>query len=668
MESGIYSFYNSSNNNKNSLNMTKKKIQKNIYYQSPEYSQNFDKYPLNNKKEKKFGFNFTNIEKENLGEFRNNENINNYTSNKTEFNYSDKKYNIDKNLDDFNNKNLDTQNNAKIKQLNNFFLFDIKPFINNTYNELLTNNSIYKTDNNETIKNLNSSSLKNANKHESKIPQYINQINNFYNKLNKKENSKNNIPESKYTNSFNNSPFFSSTEGEHNYKIEKKKKPNGKKEPLLINNNNNLRYKKASDKKKVKNLKHPIFAIQPTEVNSNIMKTEEKNNNLKNPILLKKIISKYLILNIFNYIEDCNNFKMKLFFHSHHFQNKINLSLFDYQKKYFDKMGKKIDEYLSGYNDQCEKYPKKFNRESLKQALKRDGDKFSDNSIRSYVVNYINYCKKIKNDLNIYIDIYSPFFNIFAKEEKFWEIFTIPINTEFINNNNLKDDYIFFFDMLNKSNINYSLLFNYKMSLDIKYLEEFQINFNSVKKLTIRPISETSGDLKTFIAQEDYSKFNNFLKTLFSLIDIESSLVYLTIEILSNPNKAINVNSILNLNNFKSLQYLELINFKLEKPFTLKLPSLKKLVLLKITNICLSEIQDLNDLIIYDSLLVNELTISNPSNLGKTKTILEKTPCFLDFKNLKYYEGDGVYLLNLKSEILEKVKLYRIKTKIFKNY
>ena len=346
---------------------------------------------------------------------------------------------------------------------------------------------------------------------------------------------------------------------------------------------------------------------------------------------------------------------MKLFSYSHHFQNKLDFSLFDYQKKYFDKIGKKIEEYLSDYTDQFERYPSDFSEDNLRKRLIKDGDTFNINSIINYVINYyMNYYKKNENDLNIYIDFYSPFFNIFAKDDKFWDKFTIPINIELITNNGLKTDYISFFENMNKSNSNYSLLFNYNRSSDIKYLKEFQINFNKVKKLTVRPIPVSSKDFKTYLAYEDYSQFNYFLNTLFSLNGIENSLVYLNIQILSCQKKSINENSVLNLNNFKSLKHLELTNMKFENPFTLKLSNLKKLVLNKISNINLTEINNLNDLIIYNSSLSPELFTSNSSE-KKCEIMMSN---FSGINNLNYYEGDANYFLFLKSENIEKVKLF----------
>ena len=50
--------------------------------------------------------------------------------------------------------------------------------------------------------------------------------------------------------------------------------------------------------------------------------------------MLDKILSNYCFQNIFNYIGE-ENIKYNLFNHSKHYQNKLNLEIFEYQQKYF---------------------------------------------------------------------------------------------------------------------------------------------------------------------------------------------------------------------------------------------------------------------------------------------------------------------------------------------
>ena len=63
--------------------------------------------------------------------------------------------------------------------------------------------------------------------------------------------------------------------------------------------------------------------------------------------ILEKIKSKYLIEEIFKYIED-NNFIYKFFSHSKLFQSRLSLELYDYQERYIkQKLGDfNISSYL----------------------------------------------------------------------------------------------------------------------------------------------------------------------------------------------------------------------------------------------------------------------------------------------------------------------------------
>ena len=63
--------------------------------------------------------------------------------------------------------------------------------------------------------------------------------------------------------------------------------------------------------------------------------------------------------------------------------------------------------------------------------------------------------KKIKDMLNIYINIDSPLFEILSKTKYFDKIYTIYISTKIIDEYKLKDDYIIRFKNLNNSNIKY---------------------------------------------------------------------------------------------------------------------------------------------------------------------------------------------------------------------
>ena len=85
------------------------------------------------------------------------------------------------------------------------------------------------------------------------------------------------------------------------------------------------------------------------------------------------------------------------------------------------------------------------------------------------------------------ISIESPLFNILSKTKNFSKIFTIHISQEIIDEYKLKEDYIKFFDNLNKLDIKYASIFYILKDMNkINYLKEFNINFNKIKRLTLK--------------------------------------------------------------------------------------------------------------------------------------------------------------------------------------
>ena len=173
--------------------------------------------------------------------------------------------------------------------------------------------------------------------------------------------------------------------------------------------------------------------------------------------ILEKIKSKYNLENIFDYIKD-ENFKFKLFVYSKRFQKKFDLKLLDYKNIYL-KNRINLFEFLSGYNKK-EGYPKNYDKKELTNKFNSTLNKLKlkEENITDYIINFFKNYEKKEND-EIYIDIYSPFFDLLSKEEYFWKKFIIPIISEFIDKNKLKNDYISFFNKINKLNINFSLLF-----------------------------------------------------------------------------------------------------------------------------------------------------------------------------------------------------------------
>ena len=437
----------------------------------------------------------------------------------------------------------------------------------------------------------------------------------------------------------------------------------------IENNSNSKKENNINNGKKIVFNDSSALKVKPNIVCKKIVRQNDNNKLIiVKKEILGKIMSKYLLLNIFDYINNSNDLIMKFFVHSKYFQKKLNLSLFLYQKKYFNKIGLNINDYLSGYNDENEIYPDYFDKFYLLNKLKNDGNKIGINSLVYYVTNYIKDIVENKNgDINIYIDIFSPFFDILSKAKNFWEIFTIPININFMAKNHLMIDYLSFFEKMNKTNINYSLLFNYNNSSDIKYLKQFNVDFKNVKKLTIRPIPALCGSFKTYVSYLD-PILPKFFETLFSLKDIQNNLVYLKIQILFNQRIKISPNSLLKLNDFKALENLELEGFNIDSKFVLSLQNLKNLSLYKVKNISLDETGALKNLLLYETELIKSydqslITMPNleklevksygNSNIKRYLDIFD----FLSFKNLKIFIGEMRDFLELKDSPLENIKL-----------
>ena len=209
---------------------------------------------------------------------------------------------------------------------------------------------------------------------------------------------------------------------------------------------------------------------------------------------MDKILSIYVLKNLFNYIGD-SNIKYKIFAHSKFFQNKLNIKIFDYQEKYFLKYGIHLENYFF-YNDidnpnKDISFPKDFLIKSFEKDLLIN--KIDINIIQEYVINYF---EKYKNDLlekynkkKLAIHIFSPFFELLSKTEIFERIFSIQVPIEIIQQYNLKNDYISTFDKLNKSKLKYSsILCELGHAENFDYLKELKINFEQIKAFKINQL------------------------------------------------------------------------------------------------------------------------------------------------------------------------------------
>ena len=203
--------------------------------------------------------------------------------------------------------------------------------------------------------------------------------------------------------------------------------------------------------------------------------------------VINNIKSIHILNYIFNYIKD-KDFKEKLFLYSKKLQNKFDIKLIGLKDKYLKKIKFDLDKYLY-----IEPYSFK------KDCLTKEYNKFlTENQIDKKKIENIIYeifeNKEIKDieeedvdkigDNEKYINIESPLFKILSFTKNFEKIFTIHISQKIIDKFKLKDEYMKFFDKLNKWNISYtSIFYNLTDINKIEYLKDI-INFNNIKKLT----------------------------------------------------------------------------------------------------------------------------------------------------------------------------------------
>ena len=288
--------------------------------------------------------------------------------------------------------------------------------------------------------------------------------------------------------------------------------------------------------------------------------------------ILENIKSKYVIQNVFNYIKN-SNFKYKLVNHNKYFQNLLDLTLFDYQEKYFRKY---IENVKLDVLDYLTKNPS-VNNQRLQEKLKENLTKYNYENNYDFQ-RYALFCIKnylIKNEAPLFIDIYSPFFDSVSNSDFFENIFlNIYINDN--NKYNLKNDYISFFNKLNKQDLKYPGISFYVDNIKetINYFEIFNINLKKIKRINLLIYN------------------NKIFEFLFSN-DFKNNLLYLE---LNNENKLeeIGETCLEKINQFQKLNELHLIGFIFKNVFILKLPNLKLLYISNCNNITLSKDSTLN--------------------------------------------------------------------------
>ena len=372
--------------------------------------------------------------------------------------------------------------------------------------------------------------------------------------------------------------------------------------------------------------------------------------------ILKQISSKYIVKEILSYIYNIK-FPFILFVHSNYFQKELELNYIDYQGKHLDKLGINFLDYI--YLDYSE-FSEYFDKDILKKKFnKKISDlKIGIDYINTFAVNYLkNYYLKYKEKQGEFIiEIFSPFFDLISKSEFFEHIFTIPISTYEIQKYNLTNDFISFF----KKNKKYSSLFlKIHKDNDVKYLKKFNINFNHIKRLTIKEQNEKDD-------KEEKHIFNKFFKELFLLEGIQN-LVYLNIDMLEYTN----IDSLYfkKINNIKSLKDLNLNKIYFKEIFVLNLPNLEKINLQNCKQISFANDSCLNlkkfilykcDIIKSNILLkmpkVEECILQDEFN--QSNQLYNEIIDFSSLNKLKHLEAEKYDFIYLKDTLLEKVKLY----------
>ena len=340
---------------------------------------------------------------------------------------------------------------------------------------------------------------------------------------------------------------------------------------------------------------------------------------------LYAIKSKYTFKNIFDFV-GCDNFVYKLFIHSKKFQKRLDITIADYKCRYF-----KINlfKYLS-----LKCTIKDFYTNILKDTLNKDLILYNiKNGLPpKYIFNFFKENSEIIKDKEL--SIYSPLFDFLSKNDIF-KYFNISIPVEIIEKFKLKNDFSKSFNELNSLNSNYtSIILKCQKSNDLKYLNEFKINLEKIKKLSLWL------DSKKFEIDDYYNLLNN----LFSINILKYNLTELNI---NSEGKSFEIDEEImdNINQFEVLEDLRLNGFEINGNFILKLGNLKSLYLSNCYNISFEE---------KFGLQLNTLDISfcrinkNQGNLIKFPKLKE---CFLIDDNKKSYNSiiDFKSLANLKS-------------------
>ena len=324
--------------------------------------------------------------------------------------------------------------------------------------------------------------------------------------------------------------------------------------------------------------------------------------------LLNKIKSQYICKMIFDITYD--NLKYKLFSYSKHFQEMLGIKLIDYKEKYWIKKGIKLEEYLTlktqkNYNPN--RINKKLLYDTLTSFIKKNN--IDLDSLKEYLIEFYKNQKNLKKE-KLFLDIFSPFFEELSKSECF-DLFIIPLEMDLIDKNQLNSDYIAAFENLNKKELNnICLKINFRNEKDINALKGININFEKIQELDI-----------INVGNEKNINYDNIFKQLILAPNFGKNLKKLYLKIHDVWGKINDIKIFEKINNFSNLLSLELNGFKFQKNFKLNLKNITTLILRNCSGIILSDSDKLENIIISNTDIKKNKSLSKFKNLEKCELI-----------------------------------------------
>ena len=367
---------------------------------------------------------------------------------------------------------------------------------------------------------------------------------------------------------------------------------------------------------------------------------------------LYKIKSQYICRKIFDITYD--NLKYKLFNHSKHFQEILGIKLIDYKEKYWEKIGIKLDDYLS-LKTQKDYNPNKFNKKLLYDKLKTFVDKNNINldSLKSYLIEFYQNQKNLKKP-KLFLDIFSPFYEELSKSDCF-DFFIIPIEMDLIDKNQLISDYRTSFENLNKNELNnICIKINFRNEKDIDLLKDININFEKIKDLDF-----------INIGNEKNINYDSIFNKLFLEPNFGKNMEKLNLKIHDVWGKINDIKTFEKINNFSNLISLELNGFKFQNNYKIKLQNITSLNLRNCSCIELSDSDKLDNLMISNTDIKENKSLSKFKNLEKCELINYRNNqnfySIIDFsnlinlKNLTCLPHDFIYLT--EKSLVEKIDL-----------